>query len=235
MGQALTEQPRRTGLEIPRRRDAAPALSRLHDAVRTQNALHRSVVEELRLLVDDIVLPGAAEKAMVVAGYLNREFPANIRRSEQALRTAIAADAGLKQVLGPKVDTLFKRLRGLERLASPVRRAIAGAADPGQAAIPFSLIHDGLEFIEQLRRHGAWTAENILPAVVFHYRQAVAEADADIGERRFEERVKFDDFGNAAVERQWANRPNQSLQALIRDLQEICGTGNPAQIAVSPA
>ncbi len=225
MGQVSTEQSRET----------AWALGRFHEAVKEQNVLHRRLGDELGPLVDDLFHPDTAEKAMAVADYLDHEFRSDIRRMEEALRFAMAADEDFRQVLGANADTLNRRLRGLERLAEPVRRATASLAAPARTRIPFSLIHDGLEFIEQLRRHHAWTAENILPAVVFHHRRALAEAGSVINERQSGVRVEFDGVTDMSIECPRTKHPIGSLQALIRDLQEICGAGNAARTNVSPA
>ncbi len=165
--------------------------------------------------------PDTREKAIPIAQYLDCEFSANIRKSEQSLRAATSADPRLMDELGSSVDTLFKRMRGLQRLAEPVRRALADLADPGCDAKPFSLIHNGLELIEQLKRHHAWIDENILPTIVRRYREITAQLGADIEAKMLAEQSVLDDAVDADLptELDPFAQPDAKTRLLLAGLQ----------------
>ena len=164
------------GAEEDRTMDGMIALRRLVHGIDEHKVTLRKLQDGLTEILENLTKPGIGERAIPAAICLGREFEAGIRALEGALADAIDADPAIERMLAPETTLSAKRFAYLRRLAAPVHHAIDRLIDPTEARVPFSLIHDGLELIEGIKRHRRWLNHAVLSIAASRYENLTGAA-----------------------------------------------------------
>lgn len=162
---------RNCGAEEAGRLHRLGTLRRLINGIEEHKAALQRLMDLMGSVLETLSKPGIGERARPAAICLGREFETGICALDETLAAAVDADPVIGWQLAPESASSGNRFAHLRRMAAPVRDALGVLIDPDAARTPFSMIHDGLELIECIKRHRRWLNRAVLSRTVSRCEQ----------------------------------------------------------------